>query len=104
MTFSKNENCPTSQELVDFQNGDIEADEGRVIREHLSGCEFCEAEIEFYSHYPQAVSGEEESNDAAADIPAPLYELAEALLKNKQPEPEHFLGRTPDEFDPKVLS
>ncbi|MEQ1646578.1 MAG: hypothetical protein ABL959_24195, partial [Pyrinomonadaceae bacterium] len=77
--FYKNENCPTSHELLEFQNGEMEATDGTEIREHLASCEFCSAEVEFYFHYPQA----DVASDAAevAEIPAPLYELAEALLK-----------------------
>ncbi len=78
VTFCKNANCPPSQKLLSFQNGDISEKEARRIRKHLSACEFCLSEIEFYSHYPQA-----EEKIAAVEIPVPLYELADALLSNK---------------------
>ena len=79
--FCKNEDCPSSQELLEFQNGDITRTRGAEVRIHLKACEFCSAEVEFYSHYPQ----EEGLNEtiAHAQIPAPLFELAEALLKNR---------------------
>ncbi len=85
--FCKNEDCPSSQELLEFQNGDILLEYGSDIRLHLASCEFCSAEIEFYSHYPQ--NWEEDPSDAPAptEIPGPLYELAEALLKNRQRDP-----------------
>lgn len=51
---------------------------GDAIRVHLASCEFCAAEVEFYAHYPQA-----EEKVEAAEIPTPLFELAEALLRNK---------------------
>jgi hypothetical protein len=76
--FSKNEDCPSSHELLEFQNGDLNRNRGSEVRKHLASCEFCAAEVEFYSHYPQ-----EEGASEAAEIPAPLYELAEALLKNR---------------------
>ena len=38
----------------------------------------CAAEVEFYSHYPQA-----EGTAEPVEIPAPLYELAEAILKKR---------------------
>lgn len=44
----------------------------------MAACEFCAAEVEFYSHYPQA-----EGSVEPTEIPAPLFELAEALLKNR---------------------
>ena len=78
--FCKNEDCPTSQELVDFQNGDMERERGVDIRIHINVCEFCAAEVEFYSRYPLS---SEEPIDEPATIPAPLFELAEALLRNR---------------------
>jgi hypothetical protein len=53
--------------------------EGKFVREHLAACEFCSAEVEFYEHYPQA-----EEVVEPAEIPAPLYDLAESLLSNKR--------------------
>ena len=80
MKFCKNEDCPSSEELVDFQNGDIELDRGSAICAHLAVCEFCSSEVEFYSRYPQ--SYEETSSEVTA-IPAPLFQLAEAILNNR---------------------
>lgn len=77
ITFCKSANCPSSQKLLAFQNGEAEK-EAPQIRGHLAGCEFCAAEIEFYAHYPQS-----EETIAEVEIPLPLYELAEALLSNK---------------------
>lgn len=77
--FCKNETCPSSQELLAFQNGDLESGVGRVVREHLRECEFCSAEVEFYAHYPQIDEPVE-----AAEIPTPLLQLAEALLRNRE--------------------
>ena len=76
--FCKNEDCPTSQVLLAFQNGDIEVKDSADIRRHLAGCEFCAAEVEFYSYYPPA-----DEPVKAEKIPQPLYELAEALLQNR---------------------
>lgn len=78
--FCKNEDCPSSQDLLDFQNGDLILGRGPDIRSHLASCEFCSAEVDFYSHYPQI---RYEESPLPAQIPAPLYELAEALLKNR---------------------
>jgi hypothetical protein len=76
--FCKNEDCPSSDELLCFQTGDLSLGRGSEVRKHLSSCEFCEAEVEFYSHYPP-----DESSSEVTQIPAPLFELAEALLKNR---------------------
>ena len=79
--FCKNEDCPSSHELLEFQNGDLPRELGSEIRKHMASCEFCAAEVEFYSHYPQE-DGVGETIERE-EIPAPLYELAESLLKNR---------------------
>lgn len=76
--FFKDEDCPSSNELLDYQTGDVLPAIDDDIRNHLESCEFCSAELEFYSHYPQ-----EEGFSEVAEIPAPLFELAEALLRNR---------------------
>ena len=79
--FRKNEDCPPSQELLAYETGELDPTPELAIGEHLAACEFCEAEVEFYSCFPQ----EDVSNETAisTDIPAPLFELAEALLKKQ---------------------
>ncbi len=76
--FCKDINCPSSQELLSFQRGEIFLDVFGSIESHLAVCEFCAAEMEFYRHYPQS-----EEAVAGAEIPPPLLELAEALLSGK---------------------
>ena len=87
INFCKNEHCPSSNELLEFQNGDLPRARGTEIRRHLTDCEFCDAEVEFYSNYPQ---GQDDGREEPAEIPAPLFELAEALLKNRQGDPSSF--------------
>ncbi len=80
VTFCKDKNCPSSQELLAFQNGETAATatDRERIETHLAVCEFCSSEVEFYAHYPQS-----EETVATVEIPIPLLELAEALLSNK---------------------
>jgi hypothetical protein len=78
LSFCKDTNCPSSQELLEFQTGEVSVRENRIIEAHLAACEFCASEVEFYAHYPQS-----EETVAKVEIPIPLYELAEALLGNK---------------------
>jgi hypothetical protein len=80
LNFCKNENCPSSYDLVSFQSGDLSRKRSRQVQTHLEACEFCAAEVEFYSIYPQSP---DDFVDQPAEIPGPLYELAEALLKNR---------------------
>lgn len=67
--------------------GKISDRERDSISIHVKFCEFCAAEVDFYSHFPQT----EEQVESAA-IPAPLRELAEALLNNRHKE-ENLLKR-----------
>jgi hypothetical protein len=77
--FCKNEDCPTSEDLLAFQTGDMSVSDGAWIRRHLAICEFCQAEVEFYTNYPQA-----EERVELTEMPQPLFELAEALLAKKR--------------------
>lgn len=79
ITFCKNASCPASQELLAFQKGETTSKESAVIREHLESCEFCLTEVDFYAQYPQS-----EEFVEAVEIPLPLFQLAEALLSNRQ--------------------
>jgi len=79
-SFCKNENCPPSAELLVFQKGELSRRTSDRIKDHLETCDFCEAEVRFYECYPTESITEE---PVAAEIPAPLYELAEALLKHR---------------------
>ncbi len=97
-TFCKNEDCPTSQELLAFQLGDIPVADSRAIRNHLPICEFCAAEVEFYERYPPREEFPEFSESPA--MPAPLQELAEALIGRKNsPRHMHELFRGIDNDD-----
>ena len=81
-TFRKQEDCPTSQQLLAFQLGDLEPSASRPIGRHLAVCEFCTSEVAFYERYP--VARETEESPAEAKMPKPLFELAEALLNRKR--------------------
>jgi hypothetical protein len=76
--FSKNVKCPASEDLLKFQNNDLDFKESEKVKKHLSVCEFCSSEADLYMHFPK--------NDFCFNneqIPLPLLELAEALLGNK---------------------
>jgi hypothetical protein len=81
-SFCKSEDCPSSNKLLEFQSRGLPESSDDEIRRHLAKCEFCSAEVALYSHYPQK-EGTSESIELTG-IPAPLFELAEALLKNRQ--------------------
>ena len=77
-TFRKSSTCPLSNDLLAFQTGKISLRDNERISVHIRFCEFCAAEVDFYAHHPQNEEMVENS-----EIPAPLLELAEALLSNK---------------------
>ena len=76
--FRKSPNCPLSNDLLAFQTGKISAREKSRITVHLRFCEFCASEVDFYAHHQPS-----EESIENAEIPKPLYELAEALLSNR---------------------
>jgi hypothetical protein len=78
INFCKSENCPTSQDLLAFQETRVSPQQADEISKHVEKCEFCGSELEFYQNYPQA-----DDPVITEKIPSPLYELAEALLNNK---------------------
>ncbi len=85
INFCKNPSCPSSPELLAFQKGEFTNKDNEIIRTHLNDCEFCAVETEFYARFPQA-----EEECAETNIPAPLYQLAEALLGNRQKKSTSF--------------
>ena len=81
-TFRKQEDCPTSQQLLAYQLGDLESSASRPIGRHLAVCEFCTSEVAFYERYP--VARETEESPAEVKMPKPLFDLAESLLNRKR--------------------
>jgi len=86
--FCKTESCPSSEEILTFQTGEIDLAGSANVRRHLLVCEFCDAECRFYELYPP---GEPENADAG-EIPDPLSQLAAGLLlKDRDPAPLYRL-------------
>ena len=78
-SFCKTEDCPASDILVAFQCGETDIAKNVDIGRHLMECEFCAMEVEFYELYPPV-----EEKVTFSTIPAPLFQLAEALLHKKR--------------------
>ena len=75
--FCKNSVCPSSQTLLDFQTNSLPAEHVKIVVNHVNSCDFCGAEVELYSRFVEM-----DETVAEAEIPAPLYELAEFLLND----------------------
>lgn len=95
--FCKSVNCPSSQALLTFQSGSLPEKSSEKIRRHTEICEFCTAEVEFYSHYPQS-----EEIVKPEKMPVHLYELAEALLTNQHKD-NYLLNQLLNENDAMIL-
>jgi len=78
-SFCKRGDCPASDRILAFQTGSVEVAISARIRDHLRDCEFCAAEVEFYRYYPPACE-----TVVVEKMPQPLFELANALLRNKR--------------------
>ncbi len=77
INFCKNSECPSSQDLLGFQNNELAPTSAAFISEHLELCDFCGAEVELYSQFPEI-----DEKVSLSEIPAPLFELAQFLLTN----------------------
>lgn len=73
--FRKEKDCPTSFELADAADAELNGQDGLRLAAHLASCDFCAAELEFYKRYPPDLS-----EIAVPPMPRPLLELAEALI------------------------
>lgn len=75
-SFCKKEDCPTSEELLSLRVEGKRYVNAAGLEDHLSICEFCSAEVDFYRWYSPV-----EENVVAERMPQPLFELAEAILR-----------------------
>lgn len=73
--FSKQATCPSAETLVSYNALNLHAGAAAHVLEHLSSCEFCNAELKLLSRHMPA-----EEEYSTAEIPAHLRSLAEALM------------------------
>jgi hypothetical protein len=78
--FSKQATCPSAEMLVSYHTLNLSFGVAETVTEHLSSCEFCSAELKLLSTHPPAA----EEEYSAAEIPAHLRSLAEALMGRAQ--------------------
>jgi hypothetical protein len=89
--FCKRVSCPPGELLMAFHAEELDAPEQRDIAKHLQECEFCDSELRFLVAFPP---GEEACQET--EMPFPLRQLAEALLKRKYLNPD-FLSELGDD-------
>lgn len=73
--FSKQATCPSAETLVSYNTLNLSYGASAHVLEHLSSCEFCNAELKLLSEHTPI-----EEEYRAAEIPAHLRSLAEALM------------------------
>ncbi len=75
-SFTKTVGCPSSNVLLSFRFNGLSPEIVTLVKYHLSGCDFCCAEIPLLAHYEKPLRGE----CKAPEIPINLRILAESLL------------------------
>ena len=76
ISFCKQASCPSSETLLSYSAFGLESEREAKINAHLSGCDFCCAELQLLAECPQAEEGE----TLTTEIPPSLRRLAEELL------------------------
>ena len=76
-SFCKQEECPTSEDLAAVNDRDARLFVSE-LEEHVAECDFCSAEVDLYRHHPPI-----NEEVPAGEMPRPLRELAEALMRKK---------------------
>lgn len=74
LTFVKTAACPTSLMLLSFRTEKLSRKGATEVREHLGGCEFCNAELTLLAHHRPARA------PRTPEIPMNLRILAESIL------------------------
>lgn len=75
-SFRKTVACPTSATLLSFHCDKLAAKAITVVKDHLDGCDFCNAELPLLAHHRREASGRHKP----PEIPMNLRILAESIL------------------------
>jgi len=73
--FRKTAACPASATLLSFRTNRLSAEAVTLVKDHLSACDFCSAELPLLAHH-QPLSG----GLKVPEIPEGLRILAESIL------------------------
>ena len=85
--FHKKVGCPSSQDLLEYDQPRLASARSRRIKAHLAYCDFCNAELQLLTQHRNT-----KDEYAFAEMPAQLRRLAERLL-NSSVVPFHALQR-----------
>ena len=73
--FNKKIGCPSSQDLLDYDQACLAAPHSLRIEDHLADCDFCNAELQLLNRYQHT-----QDEYSFAEMPSQLRGLAERLL------------------------
>jgi hypothetical protein len=73
--FNKKVGCPSSQDLLDYDQACLASAHSLCIEAHLAYCDFCNAELQLLNRYQNT-----HDEYSFAEMPSQLRGLAERLL------------------------
>ena len=73
--FNKKVGCPSSQDLLDYDQAGLASAHSRRIDAHLADCDFCNAELQLLNRYRNT-----QDEYSFVEMPLQLRGLAERLL------------------------
>ena len=75
--FNKKVGCPSSQDLLDYEQACLASAHSLRIEGHLTDCDFCNAELQLLNRYQNT-----RDEYSFVEMPLQLRGLAERLLHN----------------------
>lgn len=88
--FHKNMACPSSQDLLEYDQARLSSSRSLRVETHLANCDFCSAELQLLNRYQNT-----QEEYSFAEMPLQLRRLAERLL-HVTVAPFHTLQRRED--------
>jgi hypothetical protein len=85
--FNKKVECPSSQDLLDYDQARLASAHSLRIEAHLTDCDFCNAELQLLNRYQNT-----QDEYSFVEMPLQLRGLAERLLHSAAT-PFHALRR-----------
>ena len=85
--FNKKVGCPSSQDLLDYDQARLASAHSLRIEAHLADCDFCNAELQLLNRYQNT-----QDEYSFVEMPLQLRGLAERLLHSAAT-PFHALRR-----------
>ena len=78
--FNKKVGCPSSQDLLEYDQLHLDSEQSLRVETHLADCDFCNAELQLLNRYQNT-----QDEYSFAEMPSQLRGLAERLLHAATP-------------------